>query len=153
MQSTGMFFVVYLQIQPMKSRIILIISGALVATAMIFCSCTKDEIEFDKDNLLPGVWNFSGTNLNVNVYARAREFTQTHCYKFNADGSLIERNFSGWCGTPPASYSDYQGSWSVVNDTLVNVKVDYWGGKTRYNLDIVSVSADSFKVIWLPANK
>jgi len=114
---------------------------------LFMLSCTKDGIEIDKDNLLIGVWNFSRSDVDVNVFARSRKFTLGHCYQFNADGTLIERSYAGFCATPPVSYSDYQGVWSVLNDTLIKITAKYWGGSTTYGLDIVSVSPDSLKVI------
>jgi Lipocalin-like domain len=114
-------------------------------------SCRKDEIKIDKDNLLIGTWNLSRYDVNEKIYSRSRTFSQTYCYQFNADGTLIERSLAGFCATPPVSYSDYQGNWSMINDSLIKVDVAYWGGTTNYTLKIVSVTADSLKVTQLPA--
>lgn len=54
---------------------------------------------------------------------------------------------AGWCGTPPISYSDYPGTWTILNDTLVEINVGYWGGTTIYKLDVESVSENSLKVV------
>jgi hypothetical protein len=115
--------------------------------SLLVFSCKKDEIKINSDNLLIGVWDYSNSNVDVNVYTRSQSFTENHCYKFNADGTLIERNLSGGCATPPVSYSDYQGRWTIINDTLIKVNAKYWGGSTTYRLDIVSVSIDSLKII------
>lgn len=119
----------------------------------LFTSCTKDEIKIDPDNLLIGVWIHSDFQTNTEIYNRNQEFADNHCYKFNSDGTLIERKNSGWCGTPPISYSDYTGSWSVVNDTLIQIKVGYWGGTLSYKLDIESVSTNSLKVLYIPIDE
>jgi hypothetical protein len=113
-------------------------------------SCTKDDIKIDRHNLLIGVWNFSRSDVNINVFARSREFIQGHCYQFNPDSTLIERTYAGFCGTPPVTYSDYPGEWSVHGDTLIHITAGYWGGTTTYKLDILSISDDSLKVVWLP---
>jgi Lipocalin-like domain len=113
-------------------------------------SCNKDEIEIDKDNLLIGTWNLSRYDVNEKIYSRSRTFSHTYCYQFNADGTLIERNLAGFCATPPVSYTDYQGNWSMINDSLIKVNVAYWGGTTNYRLKIVSVTVDSLKVTQLP---
>jgi hypothetical protein len=81
------------------------------------------------------------------VYTRSQEFASTFCYRFNSDGTLIERKNSGWCGTPPISYADYSGNWTILNDTLIQISVGYWGGSEKYNLDIESISSDSLQVI------
>jgi len=119
----------------------------------LFTSCTKEEIKIDQDNLLIGIWIYSNFQDNTAIYTRDQEFTDNHCYKFNSDGTLNERKNSGWCGTPPISYSDYTGSWSVLNDTLIQIKVGYWGGTMTYNLDIESVSTDSLKVQYFPVDE
>jgi hypothetical protein len=115
----------------------------------VFFSCHKDEIRIDPDNLLIGVWNWKRYTENATVYTRQREFTADPCFKFNDDGTFIERKNAGWCGTPPVSYADYGGTWTILNDTLVSISVGYWGGTTSYRIDIETVSKDSLKVIML----
>ena len=124
-----------------------------VFLVFLFISCTKEEIKIDQDNLLIGIWIYSNFQDNTAIYTRDQEFTDNHCYKFNSDGTLNERKNSGWCGTPPISYADYTGSWSVLNDTLIQIKVGYWGGTMSYKLDIESVSTDSLKVQYFPVDE
>jgi hypothetical protein len=112
-------------------------------------SCTKDEINIDDNNLLIGVWNYSDYKDNSAVFTRSTDFTDNHCYKFNSNGTLVERKNSGWCGTPPISYADYEGTWSLQNDTIITIKVDYWGGVTSYSLDIESINENTLEVISL----
>lgn len=127
---------------PMKK-----ISLILIFISSLFYSCSKDEIKIDPDNLLIGVWNYSDYQNNASIFTRSQEFIDNHCYRFNADGSLIERKNAGWCGTPPISYADYQGSWTILNDTLINIIVGYWGGTMTYKLDIESLNSNSLKVV------
>jgi hypothetical protein len=110
-------------------------------------SCTKDKIKIDPNNLLIGTWDYAGYQDNSSIFTRSEEFNNNHCYRFNADGTLTERNLSGWCATPPVSYSDYLGSWTVLNDTLISVNVGYWGGTMTYKLDIESVNSNTLKLI------
>jgi hypothetical protein len=125
----------------------------LFLLSSLFFSCTKEQIKIDPDNLLIGVWVFSEYKDDITIFKRDQEFTDNDCLKFNSDGTLIERKNSGWCGTPPISYANYNGTWSIVNDTLVQVKVGYWGGTTSYKLDIESISPTTLKVITLPNNE
>jgi len=119
----------------------------------LFISCAKDEIKIDPDNLLIGIWIYSHFQDNTGIYIRNQDFVDNHCYKFNSDGTLIERKNSGWCGTPPITYADYTGSWTVLNDTLIQIKVGYWGGNMAYKLDIESVSSNSLKVEFIPIDE
>jgi hypothetical protein len=117
---------------------------------LLLCgSCKKDDIKIDPDNLLIGVWNYSGFQDNTNVFLRKTEFIDNHCYRFNSDGTLTERKNSGWCGTPPISYSDYSGTWTIINDTLIQINVGYWGGTTRYKLDIDAIDSNTLKTSYV----
>jgi len=118
----------------------------LLLSCIFLISCQKDEIKVDPQSLIIGVWNYSGYQNNASVYARQKGFTQIPGYKFNADGTLVERKNSGWCGTPPISYADYDGTWKILNDTLLQIKDGYWGGTINYMIDIESVTKDSLKI-------
>jgi hypothetical protein len=127
----------------------------ILFTTLLFLSfgCSKDNNQIDPDNLLIGVWNFSESNNNDNIYIRSSEFIEDHGYKFNGDGTLTERQNSGWCGTPPITYANYPGTWNLINDTLISLDVGYWGGTTKYKLDIQSVDSDFLIVSFIPENK
>ena len=113
-------------------------------------ACSKDDIRIDPDNLLIGVWNYSGFQDNTNIFSRNNEFIDNHCYRFNSDGTLTERKNSGFCGTPPISYADYSGTWTILNDTLIQINVGYWGGTTRYKLDIEVINSNSLEASYVP---
>lgn len=128
----------------------LIITGTL---AFILIGCSKDNINIDPDNLLIGVWNYSDFNNTENIYIRSNEFVENHCYRFNSDGTLTERKNSGWCGTPPITYADYPGTWNILNDTLIQIDVGYWGGTTKYKLDIQFVDSKELRLLYVPEDK
>lgn len=118
----------------------------LMVLFLVLSGCRKDEIRIDRNNLLIGVWNYSEYSQNNSVYARQKDFIQNPGFKFNADGTLVERKNAGWCGTPPVTYADYDGTWTMLNDTVMQISDGYWGGTTTYKLDIESVTADSLKL-------
>lgn len=97
-----------------------------------------------------GLWNYSDFRNNTYIYARSQEFVEAQGYIFNPDGTLTERNITGWCATPPLSFSDNRGDWSIKDDTLITINVEYWGGTRTYLLDLESVSADSLKLLYIP---
>lgn len=113
---------------------------------LLLCSCSQDEAEPNPDNYLIGTWIYSGYEDDLNIFTRAGDFTDNHCYRFNADGSLVERKNSGWCGTPPIFYADYEGDWTMVNDTLIEVNVGFWGGQSIYRLDLERVDNSILKI-------
>jgi hypothetical protein len=125
----------------------------ILVLVLILFSCRKDEIKIDPNNPLIGTWNFFGNQDNISIYSRSSEFIDNYGYLFRADGTLLQREITGWCATPPVSYSDYDGIWKQVNDTLIEINVGYWGGLLKYQLDIESVDKTSLKVINIPEDK
>jgi hypothetical protein len=119
----------------------------LFLLSFLLSSCSKNEIAIDKDNLLIGVWNFSHSDIDVQVYERAGDFIQTRGYRFNPDGTVVERNIAGFCGTPPVSYSDYPGTWTILKDNLVQMNITSFDGSRSYRLEIQSVTADSLRAV------
>ena len=115
--------------------------------SFMLSSCSKNEIKIDKNNLLIGTWIYSHSTVDASVYSRAQDFTQTTGYRFNLDGTLIERNLSGFCATPPVSYSDYSGTWTILKENLIQVNRTNYDGPKSYKLDIQLVTTDSLKVV------
>ena len=115
--------------------------------SFIMGSCTKNDIKIDKDNLLIGTWINSHSTGDASAYTRAQDFTQTTGFKFNLDGTLTERNLAGFCATPPVSYSDYSGSWTILKENLIQVNRTNYDGPKSYKLEIQSVTSHSLKVI------
>jgi hypothetical protein len=109
-------------------------------------ACSKDELKIDENNLLVGTWTYSYSSLNGSVYSRSKEFVQAQGYKFSPDGSLVERNIAGWCGTPPVSYSDYEGDWSFLTGNQILINRASYDGTRSYKLQIDLVTKDSLKV-------
>lgn len=121
----------------MKKITVLIISLTLFLSA-----CKKEEIKVDTNNPLLGIWNVSEYVGNTTVYNRSSAFIDEYGYEFKSGGTLTQRQNAGWCGTPPITYADYAGTWSAINDTLIQVEVGYWGGISSYQLDIESIDAE-----------
>jgi hypothetical protein len=126
----------------------------LILSIAIFMSlltaCEKDNINIDPDNLIIGTWVNAGYQNDIQILLRSPELSDENPgIIFSADGTLTERKNSGWCGTPPISYSNYPGTWNVVNDTLIQVSSEHWGGTMTYNLNIKSVTESELKVVYL----
>ena len=125
----------------------------IVSLLIIIAGCSKESIQIDTDNLLIGVWNYYDFSDNATVYTRSNDFVDGPCYQFNNDGTMTERKNAGWCGTPPISYADYPGTWTILNDTLIQISVGYWGGTINYKLDIVSIDSDILKASFVYEDK
>lgn len=119
----------------------------IISLVLLFTSCKKDEISIDPNNQLIGIWNVSAYDGNATLYVRSPEFIDEYGFQFNSNGTLTERQNSGWCGTPPITYADYSGSWKYINDTLIEVEVGFWGGISTYQLDIELLDSQHLKTI------
>lgn len=64
---------------------------------------------------------------------------------FKEDGKLIVRQNAGWCGTPPISYANFDGTW-VRTDNNVVIVSGYWGGELEYDFDIIELTSDSLTI-------
>ena len=122
---------------------------AIIITASLTLSCENEQVKIDPDNLLIGTWIYKEYSGDAAVYSRDDEFTDSPCYRFNPDGTLVERKNAGWCGTPPVTYADYDGKWTIINDTLISITSAYWGGTTTYKLDIEELQPTSLKVVYV----
>jgi hypothetical protein len=60
---------------------------------------------------------------------------------FKSDNEFVERKNAGWCGTPPVSYADFDGTWAR-HDSVLNITVGYWGGTADYKWKIISITDD-----------
>jgi len=126
---------------------------------MMMISCEKDFLETDAlgENVgIIGTWveesdytmQIAGdgiTRLN-----RKEELDSDH-YGFiiKEDGTFLERKNAGWCGTPPISYDNFEGSWEPVSDSLLDITVAYWGGTQTYQIRIVSLEEDKLGIRYL----
>jgi len=65
---------------------------------------------------------------------------------FFEDESVIERG-SGWCGTPPLTFSNLDGTWSLT-DSILDIEIlHHWMGDIQW--DIVSLDDNILVVKWL----
>ena len=112
----------------------LLISFALV-------SCKKDENPSANGNPnLVGNWINPQYNDTIVTYDRAQNLVKNqYGFTFKSDNTLIERQLSGWCGTPPISTADYDGTWTW-NDSIVNITAGYWGGNVDYTWKVLKLN-------------
>ena len=125
----------------------------------ILLACEKDGPELEAlgaNSGIIGTW-VEETDLSlppaadgITRLSRAGEFSPDHYgFTFQEDGSFTERKNSGWCGTPPIAYDNFDGTWSPLNDTVIDITVAYWGGTMTYQMWIVSLEGDQLGIRYL----
>jgi len=114
--------------------------------SFLIISCQKDETPLKKTNeMMVGNWiNPVYIDTLVTFEKAATLIENQYGVSFEANNKMVERKNSGWCGTPPIVTNDYTGEWNW-NDSLVNIKVGYWGGTAEYTWQIIS--ADDKKLV------
>lgn len=64
---------------------------------------------------------------------------------FQGRGVFVERKIAGWCGTPPVTYTDYEGSWEK-SDSIIKISVGFWGGTEEYEWKLLELDDNHLTV-------
>ncbi len=99
---------------------------------------------------LLGSWIFESYGEETRIYQKTSQIPPDKgAYTFLKDGSLIVRQNVGWCGTPPITYGNYEGTWKMTSDSTLIIKYPFWGGTTQQQLQITSLDEHqlAFKTI------
>jgi hypothetical protein len=96
-----------------------------------------------------GIWVETGFEDSLSVFRKSAKLDDNlPGFIIHQNGRFIKRQNSGWCGTPPISYANYEGEWVKLSDSLIDITVDYWGGTTSYQMEIVSLSSGKMKILY-----
>lgn len=102
-----------------------------------FFSCESNETIIDQDNLLIGNWVLPTYNGEEITFTRGNSLPkEASGISFNRTGEFIERT-SGWCGTPPLTFFNIDGTFQLEN-TLINISTNSY--PTNYAWRIVSLT-------------
>jgi hypothetical protein len=100
----------------------LIILSCLIIFLLI--SCHKDEIPYDKENLISGNWEFvvSSEEASYTLYHmnRTSDFSDKYgSIYFGSDGKFSFKGSWGFTGQPTM----FSGTWSPKNDTIIFIEL------------------------------
>ena len=128
---------------------------AFLLALSFMISCEEGLMEADalgENAGIVGTWIDNGYDEDVTLLIRADDFNQSkYGFTIHDDGVFIERKNSGWCGTPPISYDNFEGTWEAVSDSLLTITVGYWGGTMTYQIRIVSLDHENLGIRYLYA--
>ena len=128
----------------------------LLIPIMMF-SCEKDIVEtaiLGENADILGTWveeiDLTMPNDGITRLNRRADFDpDRYGFSLHEDGTFIERANAGWCGTPPISYDNFEGTWEPLSDSLLDITVAYWGGTRTYQMRIVSLEEDKLGIKYL----
>ncbi len=121
----------------------------LLFLSTLFACDSDTDTSFLDPNLLIGSWTNGVFDNEVKVYERSNSLVDNmYGFSFCENQVFVERKNSGWCGTPPVAYADYQGTW-LLKDSILSIKVGFWGGEMEYRWRIVSLDKKHLSLISL----
>lgn len=122
-----------------------IIASLLVS---LICSCSKENtpVENIETPDIVGSWVKPSHNGDTIIYQKASALLHNqHGYLFQKEGKMVIRSNSGWCATPPITFSDYEGSWES-SDSVLTINGTYWGGNMLEKWKIISLDNKNLKI-------
>lgn len=133
----------------MKKLVILLLTLVMVA-------CEKELVDTEAlgENVgIIGTWVENGYEDDLTLLNRANKLDPSkYGFTMEDNGSFIERKNAGWCGTPPITYDNFEGTWEALSDSLIEITVGYWGGTMTYQMRIVSLDAEDLRIRYLYSN-
>lgn len=113
-------------------------------------SCSEEELETpEASKAIIGYWVNPQYGDTIYTYDRASKLKDgDYGFEIQANGEFLERANSGWCGTPPIAYTDFNGKWSM-KDSILNISVAFWGGTARYKWKVLSVDKEKLSVLMI----
>jgi hypothetical protein len=122
------------------------ISILLFLSLFVFVACDDNNENNNSSALLTGYWVNPQITDSVTTYERSLKLKDNdYGMAFKSGGVFVERKNSGFCGTPPISYADYEGNWTE-NDSIINITVGYWGGLSNYRWKLISVDDNALTI-------
>jgi hypothetical protein len=89
----------------------------------IGCEEDNETITINESNKLIGHWiNPTYNDLELKLTRASSLKKDAYGISFLTENQCVERS-SGWCGTPPLTFFDYQGTWTR-NDNLITITID-----------------------------
>lgn len=126
----------------MKNIALLILMGF-----MALMGCEEDSASVTDIEGLKGTWVRAGYQDTLMVMVRRHELDEDkYGFRMIAGGRFIERKNSGRCATPPINYKNYEGWWKQLSDSLIDMRVGYWGGMADIKMEIHHLQSDTLKV-------
>lgn len=121
--------------------------AVLLLSICILLACEKkDESDNINSDKLIGCWMNPEINDTIWTFERVSKLkNDNYGLIFKSGQTFIERKNTGWCATPPITYSDFEGAWTR-NDSIIDISVEYWGGEADYKWQIISVDENNLTI-------
>ena len=116
-----------------------VIVALLFTLTLVSCQKLIDPVENGNAELI-GSWTDPQYTDTIITYTRVSSLVENqYGISFKEGNKLVERQNSGFCGTPPITTADYEGTWTG-NDSIVNISVGFWGGTIDRTWRIITLN-------------
>lgn len=117
--------------------------SAIYCVCILFSCENNTVVPVDFNNLLIGNWQFENYEDEATTFVRTSNLPEENSgISFQENAVFIERT-SGWCGTPPLSFYNVEGTWEET-DNIVHVSMNSYAGSFSWR--IVSVTPEKLIV-------
>ncbi len=128
-----------------------------IAVSSLLLACNNDAVVPNLANLdgqenLIGVWEYDSyeqltDTTGAEIYRKVNKIaTDKTGITFKNNGVFLSKQNAGWCGTPPISYAEYDGTFNVGDKNVLNINTKYWGGKSSYKMEVLELSNRELRV-------
>lgn len=113
----------------------------ILACAGLLSAC-EDKLENSSmEDLIIGNWsNITKLDTIQSIEKFETLPNDNYAISFLKSGQLKEIKNSGWCGTPPISYGEFEGTWAFLDDSTLFLESTYWGGDMTMKWRIVEIN-------------
>jgi len=126
--------------------------GFAILFFSVLYSCKKTDNQLPVPEGLEGVWSNRVVENSFVKFDRTTTLPKDdYAIAFQENQVLVERKNAGWCGTPPITYGNFQGSWTE-NDSIIKITVDNWSGLADYEWKIISITENHLYILPLSEN-
>jgi hypothetical protein len=118
-----------------------------ILTTLVLLSCKKESEPLKNETgYLIGNWINAQYDDTLVIFERSDSIKKDdYGFTFKPDHTFIEHKNSGWCGTPPIEYADFNGTY-LKNDSVITIRVGYWKGLADYKWKIISVDTNYLSI-------
>lgn len=130
---------------------------AVLAIFSTLIACNDNSIAPNLANLngegsIIGVWEYE-------TYEQLTDTTYVETYRkvdkiatdkagitFKNNGGFLSKQNAGWCGTPPISYAEYDGTFKIEDGNVIDINTKYWGGKASYKIEVINLTNNQLTI-------
>mgnify|MGYP001206385013 CR=1 FL=1 len=118
----------------------------LLILSLLLISCTESlDYEVIEESLV-GNWSHMSYNDTIITLERVNNLPDDeYGISFLDAGELLEWKNAGFCGTPPISYTEEEGRWEFIADSVLELHTTFWGGSIDMEWRILELSSNQMK--------